>query len=130
MNRLSRSNALKIAAVISFLLGAYGFVESIPYLVQGDVVAPPGVNEIPYFVIVAAFVFNIVRIVGAYGTWNRQRWGIVLTLIVNAIDSILAAPGIFFGPTLYLQIGSAIGIIASVAVIVLCLWRDRRPAVV
>ncbi len=127
MQRLSRSTALKVAAILSFVLGIYGFVASIPYLTQGDVEVSPDVNQIPYFVVIAGFTFSIVLIVGAYGTWRQQRWGIVLTLIANAIDGIFTLPGIIFAPTVGLQIGSIIGVMGAVVVIVLCLWRNRRP---
>jgi uncharacterized membrane protein (DUF2068 family) len=65
--------------------------------------------------------------ISAYGVWKEQRWGIVVTILVNAIDSILALPGIFVGPTMEFWLSAMLGIIVSIVVIVLCLWRDRRP---
>ena len=127
MQRLSRTTALKIAAIISFAVGLYYFIAAIPYLMQGDVEPDPNVNQIPFGIIIAAFVFAIMRIIGAFGTWRQQRWGIVLTLVANGADLVLGLPGLIFAPSMEIFISNIIGVIATVAVIVLCLWRDRRP---
>lgn len=127
MNRLSRATALKIGAAISFVMGLYYFFSAIPYLIQGYVEPMPGVNQIPQSVIISAFVFAILRIIGAFGAWRQQRWGIVLTLLANAIDLVLGLPGLLFAPTMELLVSTIVGVITDVAVIVLCLWRDRRP---
>lgn len=77
--------------------------------------------------IVAGFVLAIVMITAAYGAWNRQRWGIVLTLLANTLDALLAVPGIFFAPTESAQLSAAVGVLGSIIICLLCLWRDRKP---
>jgi hypothetical protein len=126
MKHLSRSTALKIAAILSFLYGVYIFVAAIPYLARGANVVDAAVAMPPYFVIVSAFIFAILRMIGAYGVWKEQRWGVIITILANAIDSILALPGLFFAGSIELWLSSAISIAVSVVVIVLCLWRDRK----
>ena len=127
MKSLSRSTALKIAAVLSFLFGAYVFVGAIPYLARGaDAVNAVG-DAPPYFVILSAFIFALLRIIGAYGVWKEQRWGIVVTILANALDTILALPGLFLAGSMELWLSSAVGTVISVVIIVLCLWRDRKP---
>jgi hypothetical protein len=127
MNRLSRATALKVAAVISFVMGIYSIFSSIPFLARGYVEPEPGVAQIPYFVIIAAFALAIMSILGAFSTWKQQRWGIVLLLIVSAADLVLALPGLVFAPSTDILFSAIVGVLNDVAVIILCLWRDRRP---
>lgn len=126
MSSLSRATALKIAAILSLLLGLYALIATLPYLMQGQAAIDQATDSPPYFVILGGFLLSFVRIVGAIGTWRNQRWGIVLTIIANATDALGALPGIFFAPTTALQISAIVGVMGSVLVIVLCLWRDRR----
>jgi uncharacterized membrane protein (DUF2068 family) len=119
---------LKIAAILSLLLGVAGLVAAIPLLMQGRTNVEQTLDGPPYALVVAIFGFAIVRIVGAYGTWKRQRWGIVLTLLANTIDSVLAAPGFFFAPTTQWQMIAFVSVLIGVVIIVFCLWRDPRPA--
>ena len=128
MSNLSRANALKIAAAISFLMGLVAVVAAILFIQNGDV-GDSAPDAPPYFVMVAALVFGILRLMGAYGTWRQQRWGILLTLFANAIDGVLAVPGILFAPTTGLQISAIITVVAAIVITGLCLWRDRRPAI-
>ncbi len=127
MKSLSRSTALKIAAILSFLFGVYVFVGAIPYLAQGANAVDAVGDAPPYFVIISAFIFALLRIIGAYGVWREQRWGIVVTILANALDTILALPGLFLAGTMELWLSSAIGTAINVVIIVLCLWRDHRP---
>lgn len=128
MIHLSRFKALKLAAILSFLLGLYGFLDAIPLLMRGAEDLNQASNSPPYFIIISGFVLAIVRIVGSYGTWYYQRWGIVLILLASAVDGVLAVPGILFAPSVQLQIEATIGVIAAIVIVVLCLWRDPRPA--
>jgi uncharacterized membrane protein (DUF2068 family) len=127
MNRLSRSTALKTAAVISLLLGIAALGLSIPALARGASQVQTAA-EPPYVVVVIAFAFAVMRIVGSVGVWQQQRWGIVLTLIANALDALSAIPGILFAPSTFFQIAATLTVVLSILVIVLCLWRDREPA--
>jgi len=130
MKPLSRSTALKIAALLSFLIGVYTFIEAIPYLARGASDIDAAASTPPYFVIVSGFTFAIMRMVGAYGTWKEQRWGIVVTILANAIDSVLALPGIFFAQTMEFWLGSIVGVAFGVVIIALCLWRDLKSVAI
>lgn len=127
MPRLSRSTAIKIAAVISLLLGVYGFISALPYLALGANTVNQVADGPPYFVIFWSFVFALLAMLAAYGTWHNQRVSIVVALLANAGNALLAAPGILFAPTTFLQISSSIGTLLNMIVIVLCLWRDSKP---
>jgi O-antigen/teichoic acid export membrane protein len=127
MKPLSRSTALKIAVVLSLILGVIGLVFALPMLSRGVSDIERANDAPPYFIVLSGFVFAILRLVGAYGTWREQRWGIVITILANALDSILALPGIFYAPTTELWLSAIFGVAVSVVIIVLCLWRDPKP---
>jgi uncharacterized membrane protein (DUF2068 family) len=127
---MSRSTALKMAASLSFLMGIYSIIFSIPYLQRGEADIEQAGDASPYFVVVAGFVLAIVMLTAAYGTWHKQRWGIVLTLLANTLGALLAVPGIFFAPTESGQVSAGVGVLGSIIVCILCLWRDRKPITV
>jgi hypothetical protein len=95
MRRLSRSDALKVAAILSFLLGLFAFAGTLPFLAMGARALEEGSGFTFLFV---TFVLAILRIITAFGVWLQQRWGIVVTIVVNAIDAILAMPGLLYAP--------------------------------
>ena len=130
MNRLSRPTALKIAAVLSVLLNLYGIVVVLHYLAWGAAVLNQADDAPSYFMLIAGFALLIIGIVAAYGVWQNQRWGIVLTLLAHVLDIFAAVPGILFAPTLFLRVGSLIGTVVGLVIIVLCLWRERKVVVV
>jgi hypothetical protein len=128
MNHLSRSTALKIAAVLSFLSSAYGVIFALPMIAQGAVAVDQGGDSPPYFVLMLAVILGVVGIVAAYGCWKGMRWGVILTLIVNLLGGLSAAPGILFAPTTQLFVSASVSVAISIVIIVLCLWPDRKLA--
>jgi hypothetical protein len=128
MNRLSRPTALKIAAVLSFLLSASGVIFSLPLIAQGATAVEQGGETPPYFVLLSGLIFGVVGIVAAFGTWKGQRWGIILTILANVVNGLGAAPGLLFAPTPGLLIAASVTVVLSIAIIVLCLWPDRKLA--
>lgn len=128
MNSLSRSMALKIAAVISFLLSAAGVVGSLPLIAAGMEANNNNPESIPYFVLMLALVLGVIGMIAAYGAWRQQRWGVILTILVNLLNGLSAAPGILFAPNTPLFISALVSVIGGVVVIVLCLWPGRQAA--
>lgn len=129
MNRLTRPTALKIAAVLSFLSSAYSVVFSLPFIILGADAANQATEGPPFSVLLLAFVLGIIGIVAAFGTWKQMRWGVILTIVINLIGGLSAAPGIIFRPTPALFASATIGVVIDIVIILLCLWRDRQPAV-
>ncbi len=127
MNGLSRSTALKIAAVLSFLLGAFGVVATLPLIFAGSVAVNGMANTPPFIVIVLGLMTGIVSVVAAYGAWKGQRWGVVLTIVANLVNGLSAVPGVLFSPGPELWMLATLTVVVSIIIIVLCLWRDRRP---
>ena len=128
MNRLSRSTALKTAAVLSFLLSASGVIFSLPLIAQGATAVDQGGETPPYFILLLALIVGVVGVVAAFGAWKGQRWGIILTILANVVNGLSAAPGMLFAPTPGLLIAASVTVVLSIAIIVLCLWPDRKLA--
>ena len=128
MIRLSRSTALKIAALITFLVSVWNVIGSLPFIAQGAAILDENTPGPPYFILMLGFILSIIGIVAAYPTWKQMRWGIILTIIINLLGGLSAAPGIIFRPTPELFMSATFGVVVSIVVIVLCLWRDPKPA--
>lgn len=126
MNRLSRSTALKTAAVLSFLSSAYSIIFALPIITQGAAVVDQGGDSPPYFVMMLAVILGVIGIIAAYGCWKGMRWGVILTIIINLLGGLSAAPGILFAPTTQLFVSASVSVVISIVIIVLCLWPDRK----
>jgi len=127
MKVLSRSTALKLAAALAFFNGLSGLIMSLPLIGRGEAQLDQTSDSPPYLIVVTGLIFSILLIIGAYGTWKQQRWGIVLTLLVSAIGALFAVPGITEAPTTVLWLEAIFGV-ASIATCTLCLWREPKPA--
>ena len=127
MKRLSRIHALKVAAGLSLILGLFAFVAALPYLALGadELDKGPG-----FGFMLTIFIFAILRIVGAFGVWRGQHWGILLSIAANLLDAILALPGLIFAPNFEWRGAAFISVASGIIIIVLCLWRDRRPVAI
>ena len=128
MKSLSRSTALKIAAVISFLSSAWSIVGTLPFVAQGAAAIDQSGEMPPYFILIIGLITGVVGVVAAFGAWKGQRWGIILTILANLVNGLGAAPGILFAPQPGLFVVATVTVVLSVVIVVLCLWRDRKLA--
>ena len=124
MSNLSRTTALKIAAGLSFVLSALSVAGALPLIAQGA--ANSGAEAPPYAVILLGLITGIVGMVAAFGAWKGQRWGVILTILANLLNGLAAAPGVLFAPTTGWWLAASVTVAASIVIIVLCLWPDRR----
>lgn len=127
MKRLSRACALKVAAVLSMFTAIGSLVVFTPLLERGASSLDLGIDTPPYTVIVVSVIGAVVRLVSAYGVWFGQRWAVILTLLLSALDGAAAAPGMLFAPTAAMSVMAMTGVTWNAAIVVLCLWRDHRP---
>ena len=130
MKGLSRSTALKIASVLSILMGIVSIASTLPLIARGATGVAQSSDSPPYFVLMIGLFTGIIAIIGAYGAWNQQRWGIILSILVNLVNGLSAVPGILFAPQPGLMILSIATVVVSILIVVLCLWRERKPMVV
>ena len=125
---MNRPRTYTIAAVLQFLLSVYAVVTALPLLARGASDLDQAADAPPYFIIVLGFTAAVLGIVSAYGVWRNQKWGVVLTIILRAVDGLAALPGLLFAPTLGWQIAAAVGVLSSVVIIGLLLWPKPKLA--
>lgn len=130
MKGLSRSMALKIAAVLSVLMGIVSIATTLPLIARGVTRVAQSSDSPPYAILMVGLLSGVISIVAAYGAWNQQRWGIILTILVNLVNGLGAVPGILFAPQPGLIITAVTTVVISILIVVLCLWRERKPVAV
>ncbi|GAB3589421.1 hypothetical protein GCM10027446_01740 [Angustibacter peucedani] len=124
---MHRSRALLAAIWLNVLVAVASIAFALVFLPKGS---DQGDQAVPYPVIVIGLVLGVVGLMSSYGLWRKERWGVVLTLVVQALQIITGAPGIVFGPDRFTQISSVVGLAVNVAVVVLLLRRSERRAAV
>jgi uncharacterized membrane protein (DUF2068 family) len=126
---MSRSRNILTGAVFAALLSLANFITALILLPRGSADLASDGNQPPYAIVVLEVIVGAIGLVGAYGAFRSQRWGILLTLIVMAVNVLASVPGIAFAPTFLSQASSAIATVVSGIVIWLLLRRDaRKPA--
>ena len=118
---MNRPKTYTIAAILQGLFSLYAMVTTIPLLARGDTAPTP-----PFFIIVIGFALAVLGIISAYGVWRNDKWGVVLTIIVRAIDGLGALPGLLFAPTLALQISAWVSVLFAIVIIALLLWPKPK----
>lgn len=131
---MTRSTALKIAAVITLVLALADLViYALPDLMLGQVAVDQVANGDgsgpPFFIVLLGSAFDILAIVAAYGAWRAQRWGVVLLIVISAFNVLSGSAGTVFAGDATTRIGAAVGVVLSLAAIVFCLWRERVPQI-
>lgn len=124
---MNRPQTYTIAAIIQFVVSLIVVGEGLISLPQGaaalDSVEGPG-----YFFIVLGLILGLAGLFSAFGVWKSQKWGVILTIVIRAIDGLTALPGIIFAPTLATKMPAALGVLIAVVVITLLLWPKPKLA--
>jgi hypothetical protein len=82
----------------------------------------------PLPVKVFAAMMGLIGLVAVYGLWNAKRWGMIVAIIVSALNALSAAPGLVVQPNLPALIGAGVTVVLSVLVIVLTILPPARAA--
>ena len=104
-------------------------VYDIPFLTQGMAALDQAANADqgpPFFMVILGFAFDVLAIVAAYGTWQAQRWGVILIIIVSAFNCINNTLALVFAPWDGTQIFAAVQVLLFLSVIYLCLRREPK----
>jgi hypothetical protein len=121
MVTMTRSTALKTAAVLSVLVALIGIgLYDLPNLVLGA-----RDSDGPFALVLGSFTSDVLALVAAYGTWRSQKWGAVLLIAVNAFWIVQAITSLLFDSTGAELAFAAVMLVDHVVVITLCLWRER-----
>ena len=121
MVTMTRSTALKTAAVLSVLVALIGIgLYDLPNLVLGA-----RDSDGPFALVLGSFTSDVLALVAAYGAWRGQKWGAVLLIAVNAFWIVQAITSLLFDSTGAELTFAAVMLVHHVVVITLCLWRER-----
>ena len=124
---MNRPMTYTVAAILQLLISLAAVVFTIPIIFQGAATADQSGETPPFFIMVLAFSLGVLGLVSAYGIWRNQKWGVILTIALRAIDALSALPGLTV-PALELKIAASVGVAISIIIIVLLLWPKSRLA--
>ena len=88
----------------------------------------PGSEGVPPVVLYSGIVQGGVGLVASAGLWMLKKWGLWLTIIVNALGALSAAPGVVAAPNAALQAAAIAGVVVSALIIVLTVLPTSRRA--
>ena len=97
-------------------------------LISLSSLATPLLTGPPLPVKVLAVVTGLIGMLAAYGLWQAKRWGMIIAIIVSALNALSAAPGLVVQPNLPATIAAGVGIAISVLIIVLAVLPSARQA--
>jgi uncharacterized membrane protein (DUF2068 family) len=115
---LSRSKAA--AAVLNALISAIGLVVSIAPLHLGAEGASTNGDNPPFAALVVGVVFGVLGLVGSFGIWRGERWGLILTIVIRGLDGLGSVFGVFADDTM-LRVLAIVSVVGAAAVIFLLL---------
>ncbi len=125
---MQQTTLFKTAVIVHFLVSLFSALSAFPALLGGP--ETPGFTQgIPQVVIVLGSLLGVMGIVSAYGAWHRQKWGIWLTIVLEAANGLLALPGVLFAPNNTARFLAILGVASAVFVIVgMLLWSSPPTA--
>jgi uncharacterized membrane protein (DUF2068 family) len=113
--KTSRPGVLTAAAILLGLVSLFSL-------------ATPLLTGLPLPVKVIAVMLGLVGLLAAYGLWNAKRWGMIVAILVSALNALSAAPGLIAQPNPPALIGAAVTIALAVLVIILAVLPPARQA--
>ena len=87
-----------------------------------------GSEEIPVFAIVAGYLFAALKLVAAAGLWQPRKWAAILGFVVVLLDALASLPGVLFAEEVVTRVIIAVGLLLSLAVLVLLVLSSSRRA--
>lgn len=88
----------------------------------------PGSEGIPPVVLYSGIVLGLAGLVASAGLWMLKKWSFWLTVVVNVLGGLSAAPGVGAAPNAVLQAAATAGVLISVLIIVLVVLPSSRRA--
>lgn len=128
---MNRPRAYTIAAILMVVYSLIGALDSFSTLSAGAAVAAANAESgPPYALAVVSFIASILGFVSAYGVWRVQKWGVILTLVLSALNILTSLPAVMFAPDMGLRVVGAMGVIWAGVIIVLLLRPAGKPVTV
>jgi hypothetical protein len=88
----------------------------------------PGSEGVPAVVLYSGIVLSVAGLVASAGLWMLKKWGLWLTIVVNVLGALSAAPGLVVAPNAALGAAALVGVLISVLIIVLVVIPSSRHA--
>lgn len=121
---MNRSPLYKTAVILFALLSLFTVVAFVPALLGGP--SNQGVAAgIPQVIIIMATLSGVAGLIAAYGAWRGQKWGIWLAIILCAINTLSALPGVTAAPSILARNSAILTVVVSIFVIVVLLRRPK-----
>src|ERR687893_1672234 len=73
----------------------------------------PGSEGVPAVVLFSGVVLGVAGLVASAGLWILKNWGLWLTIVVNVLGGLSAAPGVGAAPNAALQAAATAGVLIS-----------------
>ena len=121
---MKRTRLYKAGVIAHTLSSLFAVLSGIPALMQGP--SAPGISEgVPQFAVALPALLGVAGLISAYGAWQGQKWGIALTIFLEALNGLVALPGVLFAPTTIARLSASTGVLISVFVIFALLRRPK-----
>jgi hypothetical protein len=88
----------------------------------------PGSEGVPAVVLYSGIVLGVAGLVASGGLWTLKKWGLWLTIVVNVLGGLSAAPGVGAAPNAALQAAALAGVLISALIILLVVLPFSRRA--
>ena len=88
----------------------------------------PGSEGVPAVVLYSGIVLGVGGLVASAGLWMLKKWSLWLTVVVNVLGGLSAAPGLVVAPNAALGAAALVGVLISVLIIVLVVLPSSRRA--
>jgi hypothetical protein len=117
----SRPMPVTVAAILLVLLSLTNFPWLYLFLF-------PGAEEPPAALLYLGYVVGVVGLVAAVGLWMLKPWSYWTTIVVSALNFLLALPGVLFAPGAALKAVIAVTEVVAILIVVLVVLPDSRRA--
>ena len=112
----ARPSSVTVAAVLMALTSLAGL--------PGPLL--PWSEGIPAFVLYGGIVLGVIGLIATVGLWLLKRWSFWLTIVVAALNLLLAAPGIAFAPGAEKVVPAVFVLVAAVIIVLVVRPASRR----
>jgi uncharacterized membrane protein (DUF2068 family) len=108
------------AVIVHTVNSLFLVLATFPSLLEGPS-AQTVTNGVPQIIIVSTSLLGVTGLISSYGAWHGQKWGIMLTIFVEAINGLLAMPGVLVAPSTIMRMASILSVLVALFVIVVML---------
>ena len=88
----------------------------------------PGSEGVPAIVLYSGIVLGVAGLVASAGLWMLKSWSLWVTIVVNVLNGLSAAPGVGAAPNAALQAAAIAFVLISALIIVLVVLPASRRA--